>query len=157
MKTSTKRPIKMIKMLPLSDHNAHNSSNNSNNFTRNSNTTTVETDPGVSLLTEATATDQTRAPTLQETVNSAFTAKFLTTPKKSAAKELMIKSPVLMEKDNYTGLKSITSPHNLLTMIPIMKLIRFFSQELHDSPHECSKCHSSIDFEFVYCVHRYVQ
>ena len=147
----------MIEMLQLSDHNAHNSNNNNNNFVRNSNTTTVETDPGVNLLTEATATDQTRAPTLQETVNSASTAKFSTTLKKNAAKELMIRSLVLMAKDNYTGLRSTTSPHNLLTMIPIMKLIRFFSQELHDSPHECSKCHSSIDFEFVYCVHRYVQ
>ena len=119
--------------------------------------TIEETDPGANLRTEATTTDQTRAPTLQETVNSAFTAKFLTTPKKSAAKELMIKSPASMAKDNYTGLKSKTSPHNLLPMIPIMKLIRFFSQELHDSPHERSQCHSAIDFEFVYCVHRYVQ
>jgi hypothetical protein len=103
----------MIKMLQHSDSSVHNNSNNSNNSANNSNTTTVETDPGPSLLTEATTTDQTRAPTRQEMVNSAFTAKFLTTHKKNAEKELMIKSLVLMAKDNYTGLKSITSPHNL--------------------------------------------
>ncbi len=32
-----------------------------------------------------------------------------------------------------------------------------FSKELHGTPHECSKCHTSADFEFVYHFHRNVQ
>jgi hypothetical protein len=46
---------------------------------------------------------------------------------------------------------------NLLTVIPIVKLVRFFNQELHESPHECSKCHSATDFKFVYCFNCIVQ
>jgi hypothetical protein len=31
------------------------------------------------------------------------------------------------------------------------------NQELYESPHECSKCHSSIDFKFVYCFYHNMQ
>jgi hypothetical protein len=143
----------------LSDHNARNNSNNS----ANSNSTTIEEiAQGDNLPTEATATDllKTKVPMLPETINSASTAKFSTTLKKNAAKELMIRNLVLMAKDNFTGPKSTISTLRMLnprTMIPIMKMIQFFNQELHDSPHECSQCHSAIDFEFVYCVHCNVQ
>ncbi len=34
--------------------------------------------------------------------------------------------------------------------------VRFFSKELHGTPHECSKCHTSADFKFVYHFHRNV-
>ncbi len=42
------------------------------------------------------------------------------------------------------------------TMIPILS-VRFFNKEHHGSPHECSKCHSTTDFKFVYNFHRNVQ
>jgi len=86
--------------------------------------------------------------------------KILNHTQEECRKKLMIRNPVLMAKDNFTGLKLTTSTLKMLnpqTMIPIMKLIWFFNQELHDSPHESSKCHSTIDFDFVYCVHRKVQ
>ncbi len=86
--------------------------------------------------------------------------KIMNHTQEECRKKLMIKNPVLMAKDNFTGLKSTISTLKVLnpqTMIPIMKLIQFFNQELHDSPHESSQCHSTIDFEFVYCVHRNVQ
>ncbi len=57
-----------------------------------------------------------------------------------------------MEKDNFTGQKLITSTLamlNLQTMIPIMKLIQFFNQEL--------QCHCTTDFEFVYYFNRNMQ
>jgi hypothetical protein len=38
----------------------------------------------------------------------------------------------------------------LIIVILIMELVQFFNEELHDSPHECSKCHSTIDLKFVY-------
>jgi hypothetical protein len=43
------------------------------------------------------------------------------------------------------------------TVIPIVKLVRFFNSEPYESPHEGSQCHSSADFKFVYCFHRNVQ
>ncbi len=93
-KMLTQSHLKMIPGLQHSDLSVNNHSNNSNNSAHSNNTTIEETDPGANLPTGATATDQTKVPTQPETVNSAFTAKFLTTPKKSAAKELMIKSLV---------------------------------------------------------------
>ncbi len=157
--TWTRRQPILIQIWLLSDHNVCNNNNNSAN---SNNTTTEEIAQGDNLPTEATAIDlpKTKVPTLPETVNSASTAKFSTTLKKNAAKELMIRNLVLMAKDNFTGQKSTISTLKMLnpqTIIPIMNLIRFFNQELHDSPHECSQCHSAIDFEFVYCVHRNVQ
>jgi hypothetical protein len=38
-----------------------------------------------------------------------------------------------------------------------MELVQFFCKEHHGTPHECSKCHSKIDFEFMYYFHRNVQ
>ncbi len=97
----------------LSDHNVRNNNNNS----ANSNNRTIEAIvQGDNLLTEATATDlpKTKVPMLPETVNSASTAKFSTTLKKNAAKELMIRNLVLMAKDNFTGRKSTISTLKML-------------------------------------------
>ncbi len=72
--TWTRRQPILIKMWQLSGHNVHN--NNNNNSANNSNTTIEEIDQGDNLPTEATATDQTKVPTVLEMVNSASTAKF---------------------------------------------------------------------------------
>ncbi len=58
---------------------------------------------------------------------------------------------MLTAKDSSTGQKSITLKLTTVlnpTMIPIMGLVRFpfFKNELHGTPHECSKCHSTTDF-----------
>ncbi len=122
--TIAPRPTRIQTWL-LSDHNLRNNSNNSAN---SNNTTTAAIDQGDKLPTEATTTDlrKTKAPTLPEMVNSAFTARFSITLKKNVKKELMIRKLVLMAKDNFTGQKSIISTLKMLhpqTMIPIMKLI----------------------------------
>jgi hypothetical protein len=43
------------------------------------------------------------------------------------------------------------------TVIPIVKLGRFFNPEPYESPHKGSQCHSTADFKFVYYFHRNVQ
>jgi hypothetical protein len=109
-------------------------------------------------LSEEIQTDLTRTkdPTLPGTVtvNSAFTARSCITTRKNAKKEVKI------TKDNFTGLKFITLKQAVLNpkiLIPIMELVWFFNQELHDPPHECSPCHSAADFKFVYHFHCNVQ
>jgi hypothetical protein len=76
-----------------SGHNAH----RNNNFV-SSKATTEEIVPEAKTTTGATATTtdhlKIRATTLPETVNSASTARFLITHRKSAAKELMTKNLV---------------------------------------------------------------
>ncbi len=143
MQSKTIRIMMQPPRIPMwlhSDHNLHSNSNSANNRA-----TTMEIDQGDKDPTEATITTtdhrRTKASMLPEMVNSVSTARSLITPKKNVAKELMTKSLVLTAKDNFIGQKSITSTLtmlNLLTMIPIVKLVWFFNQELHESPRECS-------------------
>jgi hypothetical protein len=142
-----------------SGHNAH----RNNNFV-SSKVATEEIVQEARTATGAIATTtdhlKIRATTLPETVNSASTARFSIIHRKSAAKELVTKNLVLMAKDNFIGQKLITLTPTTLkpqTVIPIMKLVRFFNPEPYESPHKGSKCHSSTDFKFVYYFHRYVQ
>ena len=127
-------------MWRLSGHNAH----RNNNFV-SSKATTEEIVPEAKTTTGATATTtdhlKIRATTLPETVNSASTARFSIIHRKSAAKELVTKNLVLMAKDNFIGQKLITLTPTTLkpqTVIPIMKLVRFFNPEPYESPHKGS-------------------
>ncbi len=38
-----------------------------------------------------------------------------------------------------------------------MELVEFFNKELHDPPHEHSKCHFTADSKFVYNFNRNMQ
>jgi hypothetical protein len=143
-----------IQMSLLSNHNA--------NINSNTVPTTGEIGPEVKTTTGATTTSplNLRVTTRPEMENFVFTAKSLTIPKKNAANGLTIKNHVSMAKDNFTGQKLTILTLKMLkpqTVIPIVKLVRFFNSEPYESPHNGSKCHSSTDFKFVYCFNRYVQ
>jgi hypothetical protein len=66
-----------------------------------------------------------------------------------------------MKKESSIGPKLIpqliTIVPKIKTLISILELVQFFFKEHHDSPHECSKCHSAIDFKFVYHLNRDLQ
>ena len=113
-----------------------------------------------------TATDKTTAriaspsPTLPETVNFVSTAKSWITPRKNAVKESMTINHVSQARGKFTGQKwappmIIPIPCNK-TAIPV-QLNWFFIKERHGTPHERSKCHSTINLKFVYNFHRNVQ
>jgi hypothetical protein len=42
-------------------------------------------------------------------------------------------------------------------VIPMIELVWSFIKEHHDTPHECSKCHSSLDFKCVCCFNWHLQ
>ncbi len=89
-----------------------------------------------------------------EMVISVSTTKYKITPSKNTEKDFMTTSRALITKDNYSGPKLILLWKLLIQctqiVIPILELVQFFNKEHHDSPHECSKCHSSTDFKFVH-------
>jgi hypothetical protein len=76
-----------------SGHNAHHNSNSVNNKVETEEIV-QEAKTATGAITTTTDLLKTRATTLPETVNSASTARFLITHRKSAAKELMTKNLV---------------------------------------------------------------
>jgi hypothetical protein len=117
--------------------------------------------PDQILMGDRTIRPIKQAPTPQETVNFVFLANSLTTRNKNAANVSVITSHVLTTKDNYTGQKltlQLKMPMPLKIMVnPMMEIVWFFCKEHHGTPHECSKCHSSIDFKFVHYFHHNMQ
>ncbi len=145
----------------------HSGCNKNNSLaTHNKISTIREIDPEGKVSPEATSTTGNpillkEVPTPPETVNSAFIAKFSTIHNKNVESPFMTTSPVSIKKDSYIGQRSILHLKITITckiiVIPIMELVHFFFNEHHDSPHECSKSHSTIDFKFVYHFNRNVQ
>jgi hypothetical protein len=130
----------------LSDHNVHNNSNNSAN---NSSTTIEAIVQGDNLPTEATATDlpKTKVQTLPETVNSASTAKFSITLK--CRKRINDKKPCVNGKGQLYWPKINTQNAQSMNNDSNNEVDSVFQSRASRLP--------SIDFEFVYCVHRNMQ
>jgi hypothetical protein len=152
MRMTTITPLRNKRSL----HSSHNSSTH-NNIINSKTPATRTTNRRVNQTTKALSRKINKHPNFhpapQAMVNSAGTAKYLTTRRKSAVKESETINHVSLTKASFTGPRSTPQ---LKTIIPIM-LVRFFFKEHHGTPHECSQCHSTTDFKFVYNLNRYIQ
>ena len=96
MRSRISRPRRLRPQTPMWRHSGHNAHHNSNSVNNKVETEEIvqEAKTATGAITTTTDLLKTRATTLPETVNSASTARFLITHRKSAAKELMTKNPV---------------------------------------------------------------